>query len=280
MTDQDSSKDQEKTTRRVTILKLLGNYEQPILLSKFIADHVVEIGLEDDDQGRHAATVYVNRMVTMGDVGKKKEGRNPYIYIPSEEEKMQRRLENKSRVHTRKMNPKERKKKIASILHAFGKAFPLAKFIKAHIADLGYDDPVKSQATLRAFLYRMAERDVLLLEKINKSLYISLTDHGRTTLLSKAELTAQKPSPQVEQMTGLDEKSFDVFDSEPKLVQTMTSKPESDKISHSLEALIETKIKLIESLEELDRQLEAIVEKKKNIRQKRDEILLKIREHF
>lgn len=154
-------------------------------------------------------------------------------------------------VSSKSLPPQDRRNKIISILNEkYNSSTLLAPFITNHIRDLGMEKTPKNMATLRAFIYRMAERGAITLGKENKSLVI-------TTLDANKDLTAS--------------------------IQTHTTGKKvlaGKDIPLSLEALIEAKNKLMSEMETLDTQLEEIVEKKKSLKEKRDELLTQIRELF
>ena len=264
MTPFNSDEQKMIPVRRKLIINLLKEYNQPVLLSEFVKKHVAELGLQDDLRGRHAATVYINRMVTTKDLAKIKKGRYPHIYVPEGQDVSS--SDSASYQDTSVLNPSERRKKILNVLGQYQEPSLLASFINRHISDFGYEKTPKNLATLRAFIYRMSDRGVLKLTKINKSLYLSIGS-ASTAHDHRQDIFQTKPLTRDSSSTST----------------TKNIAPQSNQEQHfplSLEALIEAKNKIMDEMEHLDKLLEEIVTKKKTLKQKRDELLIKIRDLF
>lgn len=261
--------------RRVLIKKVLNQYDEPVLLSDFVKNHVTELGLTDDQRGRHTATVYVNRMVTMGELAKEKKGRYPYIYVPEDKLKEIENISDDMFNSAPLLNPDERRNEIIRILKTYKKKALLANFITDHITDLGYEKNTKNLATLRAFIYRMADKKLIQLKKEKKSLYLDLMEHDKGD-----DIPDTKPLVAAEHI----EKTVAPVELVQKKTEIMPEKTYQKQETMSLpltfETLVEAKHKLIEQMEQLDLQLEEIVEKKKELKLKRDELLNKIKDLF
>jgi hypothetical protein len=264
--------------RQRKVFDLLAGYREPVLLSEFVQKHSADMDLSNSEKGRHAATVYINRMVTQGKVLKTKEGRFPYISLPASSTPSPVAPLRKAPVRTGKktvsapLHPEERRSKIMALLTEYNKSVPLSEFITTHVEDLGYVKTAKNLATLRAFLYRMSDKGTVLLQKIEKNLFLSLNQGKKAAAVAKPVAT----EPEVAVKTSPAEAAPVPRESAPKPSGTAHSL----HLPLSLETLIETKNKLMETMEDLDRQLEDIIEKKKVLKLKRDELLNKIRELF
>ncbi|MBN2382722.1 hypothetical protein JXQ70_07555 [bacterium] len=251
--------------RRQIVLKLLADYTQPVALSDFVNKHVRKLGLANSTQGRHNATVYINRMVALNEVMKVSKGKNPLIVLsepnPGQSRDTLKELEINMEL-VRRLNPATRRQKILDILKQQSGKIALSEFMRTHCSELGFSKEKKQLTTLRAFLYRMAEKGQIIMEKGKKYQYLSLPSTP-----GKRDNSTSYPS----------------HSDQPSRIQEMKTMPQSEQehtIPLSLETLIEARNKLMAEMEQLDQQLEEIVEKKKELKIKRDQFLNQIRDLF
>lgn len=277
----DLKKWEEMPERKRTIIMLLNELEEPVKTRDFVNKHIFDFGLKDDKKGRHTANTYINRMVSQKIVAKRKINNFPYIYLPPKIKELVSNINTTEvmDISATVLEPSERKQKAIKLLENHPAGIQLSVFVKKYFAEFGYKNTVKNLSSLRAFLYRMKNRNLIRFVKKDNIIYVSNIIKKQVHTDEASEITKDVEEKVVIPETAIESKPQE-FAEATSTTSAAPAKTSTLSLPVSLEALIETKNKIMEAMEALDNQLEEIIDKKKELKKKRDELLVKMRDLF